>query len=120
CRAQILVDHCLDTAQLVAVIEGRDAAASCADDHAAFLQQPLDRTDLEDTLWPWAGHHTAELVAVRSDAPAALGGQAIGLLPRIDRADRLARVAEGRVVAIDLDLSQEGGEGHLERQQVAQ
>lgn len=37
----------------------------------------------------------------------------------VDRADRLGRVLERRILTVHLDLGEDGGERHFERQQVA-
>ncbi|MNR03388.1 hypothetical protein D3C85_1192780 [compost metagenome] len=120
-RAQVLVDHRFDALELaVLVVHGRNAATAGADHDAALVQQPLDRTDLEDALGFRAGHHAAELVAIGGNRPAFFGGQCFGFGLGVDRADRLARVLERRVVGVDFNLGQEGRERHLEGQQVAQ
>jgi len=60
------------------------------------------------------------MVAVRRNAPAPLFGQTLCLFVAVDRADRFARRLEGRILRIHFDLGQQGGEGHLEWQHIAQ
>ncbi|MCY1430784.1 hypothetical protein D9M71_467390 [compost metagenome] len=121
CGAEVLVDHRLDAAEFLAglVIHGRDAASARADDHGAFLQQPFHRTDLEDPLRSRTGDNAPELVAIWRDMPAFFLGQGFGFLFRVDRADGLGRVLEGRVLRVHFDLGEDGGERDLEGQQVA-
>ncbi|CAI8896061.1 NAD-specific glutamate dehydrogenase [Pseudomonas sp. IT-P260] len=120
-RAQILVDHRLDALEVtVLVVHRRNPAATSANHDAALVQQPLDRTDFEDAFWPRAGHHAAEFVTVRGDGPAFFCGELFCFGFLVDRADRFARVLEGRVLGVDFNLGQQGGERHFEVQQVAQ
>ncbi|MCY1438401.1 hypothetical protein D9M71_545970 [compost metagenome] len=119
-RAEVLVDHRFHALQLAVPIQGRDATTTGADHHRALFQQPLDRADLDDPSRARAGHHATELVAIGGDAPAFVPGQALGFFLGVDRADRLGRLLEGRVGAVHLDLGEDGSEGQLGRQQVAQ
>jgi hypothetical protein len=54
------------------------------------------------------------------EGPSLVGGQRRRLLVGVDRADELGRIAEGGVVRVDLDHREEGGEGNLRREQVAE
>ena len=84
----------------------RDAAAARADDDAVALEHPLDRLDAEDPLRQRRGDDAAHAVAVGLERPALLGRER-GPRLRVERADRLGRVVEGRVVGVDLDLRQQ-------------
>src|SRR6478672_12792071 len=78
CRSEVLVDDGLDAVQRAAfVVHRRYATAAGADHDRALLHEAADRTDFEDPLGLWAGHHTAELVAVRRDGAAARGLEAL-------------------------------------------
>ena len=61
-----------------------------------------------------------QYVAVGLDGPALVGGEGLRLGLVVDRPDELRRVAEGRVVGVDLDHRQDRRERQLERQQVAE
>ncbi|KGC52777.1 carbamate kinase domain protein [Burkholderia pseudomallei] len=119
-RAQILVDHRLDARELaVRVVARRNAAAARADHDRAFLEQPLHRPDLEDAPRPRARHDAAELVAVGRDVPAFFPREPLGLVARVDGADRLGRMLERRIGRVHLDLREQRRERRVGRQQVA-
>jgi len=123
---KILVDHGLHTHEptsgrdRLVDVRRRDAAAARTDHDAAALEQSLDRLDLEDPLGSRRGHDAAEAVAVGLEPPPLLRLQAGRLLGVVERSDRLSRVREGRVIRVDLDLCQQGGEVALERELVAE
>ena len=79
----------------------------CRSTTAPFSSSQRDRPDLEDPLRQRRRDDAPPLVAVRLDRPALLGGQALGVAPLVDRADELGRVAERRVVRVDLDHRQD-------------
>src|SRR6185295_1551440 len=83
-------------------------------------EEPLDRLDAEDLLREGGWDDAPEAVAVGPEVPALLVGEPFGLLLRVDRSDRLRRVAERGVVALDLDLRQQRREALFERQLVAE
>src|SRR5471030_416153 len=75
-RAQVLVDQRFHAFEFSAGAVHRWNAATASTDHdAALIQQPLDRADFEDAFWPWAGNHTAILVAIRGNRPTFFGGE---------------------------------------------
>ncbi|KWV85364.1 hypothetical protein PFLmoz3_04918 [Pseudomonas fluorescens] len=118
---QVFVDHRFNAAQLaVFAIHGGDAATTGADHDGFFLQQPLDRANFKDAFGTRAGDYTAVFVAVGRDGPTFFGGEFLGFGFGIHRADGLGRVLEGRVLGVDFDLGEQGGERHFEVQQVAQ
>ena len=118
---QVFVDHRLNAFEFaVFVVHGRNTAAACTDHDGALFQQPFNRTDFEDAFGFWAGHHTAEFVAIRCNAPAFFSGQALGFRFAVDRANRLGRVLESRVFGVNFNLGQQGGERCVRWQQVAQ
>ncbi|CAI8779185.1 NAD-specific glutamate dehydrogenase [Pseudomonas sp. IT-232MI5] len=120
-RAQVLVDHRLNTLEItVLVIHGWNPAATGANHDAALVQQPLDRADFEDAFWPRTGDHAAEFVAIRSNRPAFFSSEFFRFGLVVDRADRFGRVLEGRILGVDFNLGQQGGKRHFEIEQVAQ
>jgi hypothetical protein len=119
----VLVDHGVDPRQppfTVGGVGGRDAPAAGADDGAPPLEQPPHRPELEDAARGGRGHDPPEAVAVRGEAPPALGSQLFGLLGGVDRADRLRRVVERRIVEVHLDHGEQRRERMLRGQQVAE
>ena len=117
----VLVDHGLDADELPSgPVGGRDAAAAGADDDAALLEQPADRSVLEDALRCRRRHDAAHAVAVGLEGPAAVGRELVGLVGGVQRPDRLGRVGERRIVGVDLDHREQRRERLLERQPVAE
>ncbi len=88
---------------------------------APALEQPGDRTDLED---PDLG--SGEATTRRHLSPSGLTAQPfsaasrLGFVALVDRPDELGRVAERRVIGVDLDHGQDARERTVERQKVAQ
>ena len=120
---EVLVDHGLDAAQR-ALLAGRpcggDAAASGADHHDALVEQPTDRSDLEDPFRRRRGDDAAEMVAVALEHPTLLRDESLGGRVVVDRSHELGRVGEGRVGGVDLDHREQRRQGHLGRQDVAE
>ncbi len=72
--------------------------------------QRLDGVTFHDALGQRGRHHAAEELAVGLDRPLLLGGQGAGLHFFINRADKLGRVGERRILGVDLHLGQQGGD----------
>jgi hypothetical protein len=82
--------------------------------------QPLERLEPEDALRDRRGDDAAEARAVGLERPAFLCGKRIGVVLRIDRADRLRRVRERRISSVDLDERQQRRKPDVLRQLVAE
>ena len=117
----VLVDDGLDADELTAgPVRGGDAAAARADHDAAAVEHPLDRAMLEDAQRLRRRHDAPQAVAVGLEHPAAVGGELVGLRGGVERADRLRRIAERRIVGVDLDHREQRRERLVERQPVAE
>src|SRR5712691_10095253 len=100
-------------------MECRDPATTRTDDDGIMREQPLDGTDLADTLGYGRRHDPAPRVAIGLDYPA-LGRREISRFLRIVYwPDKFSGVLEGGIMRIDLHSGEEGGDGHVGRQHVA-
>ena len=107
-RGAVLVDDRRHARERAAARADGDAAAAAGDDDLAALGEHLDRLELEDLDGLGAGHHAAPAApGVLADDPAALAGEPLGVLLAVERADRLGRVVERRIVVVDADAGQD-------------
>src|SRR5581483_1029312 len=105
---EVLVDDGFDAGQPSVPAHDRYAPASGADDDLAGGEQPLDRGELDDLARLRRRDHAPHVRPVGGDGPAALGCEPGRLDAVVDRADRLRRPREGRVVLVDDDLGEHG------------
>src|SRR5215469_10088594 len=120
---EILVDDRFDayqTAMTGRPGSGGNAAAARADDHGVPVKQPGDRLDLHDAFGLGRGHHPPPLGTVLPERPALPGGQFVGGLLVIDRADELGGAGERRVLRVHHDHGQQRRHLVLWRQEASQ
>ena len=102
---QVLVDHGFDAAVARSREDDRDAAAAVGDDQHPGRHQGPDGVELEQAERLRRGHHPPVAPPrVLDHHPATLGEEACCGLPVDERADRLGRQRERRVVAVDDDV----------------
>src|SRR5579872_272627 len=109
-RGEVLVDDGGDAFEgALGVAHDRDPPAPGRDHDGAGLDEAPDGRHLDDPHRPWRGDHAPPSpVGVVDDVPA-LGPAPLGHRLIHERADRLARVLEGRVVGSHLGLADDGG-----------
>ncbi len=105
----ILVDHRTGTAQVIALPQHRNAAATDGDHHLTGGQHGRDGLFLDDIYGFGRCDHSAIATAGILFEPLALGHQRLGLLLAEEAADGLARVLEGGIVFIHLNLGHQSG-----------
>ncbi len=109
---EVLVDDGLDAAEpAVGLAHHGDAAAAGRDDDVAGLEQRAHRADVEHLERLGGGHDAAPALLAAVLPHLAVVDQRLRLLAGQVAADRLARVGEVRVVAVDERAGDEGGDG---------
>jgi hypothetical protein len=82
---EVLVDDCLDPPELSAVVaDHRDSAAAGTHDHGAALQEQPDESRLHDALGARGTRPPGASPCHLPSLPSPVGGEALGLLPRVD------------------------------------
>ena len=84
------------------------------------FNESLEALETEDALGFGARHDAAELVVVRSDRPAFLGGEGFGFFLRVDGAHGLGGVLEGRILRVDFRLREDVAERGALRNEVGE
>src|SRR5512143_2734134 len=105
-RGVVLVDDGLDALEeAVAVDDDRDAPAAGGDDDAAGLDELADDAVVDDVDGLGRRHDLAVAPSgVLDHRPGLLAGELLGPGLRIEGADGLGRLGEGRVLLVDDDL----------------
>ena len=110
-RGSILVDHRVHPRESPVALRDRDAAAAAGDRDRAGVDEPTDRVELHDLerlgegttrRWPRFASDTSAQPRSRSST--------LGLLGRVERADRLRRPVERRIVGRDTDMREHAGD----------
>ena len=78
-----------------------DAAAACADNDDASIQQQLDDAGVWDFYWYGRGYYAAPFCAILCDLPAIGIRDDLRLLMVVNGTHELGRGAEGWIVGVD-------------------
>ncbi len=104
---EIFVDHRIHALVVtLCTADHRNAAATRANHHKAFLRQGLDGVGFDDAHRLWRGHHAAVSPAgILDEMPVGMGAlQFIPLGFAEEGANRFSRMVKTGVVFVDLDL----------------